>query len=189
MQTIHMISRRSFLASATAFPLLLSTAGTVRSAGLPLVTVTKDTNCGCCGAWVEHIEAAGFPVSVVESSEVESLKQRLGVPAALYSCHTAEVDGYVIEGHVPAAAIQRLLTERPSATGLAVPGMPAGSPGMDFPGVIHPVAISPIQNRACGADPAFVRSSGCLGSDTDGRKDVIWCVATLHPDLDKEAKP
>ncbi|MCG6123028.1 MAG: DUF411 domain-containing protein, partial [Microvirga sp.] len=87
MQTIHMISRRSFLASATAFPLLLSTAGTVRSAGLPLVTVTKDTNCGCCGAWVEHIEAAGFPVSVVESSEVESLKQRLGVPAALYSCH------------------------------------------------------------------------------------------------------
>lgn len=136
MRTNHMISRRSFLASAAALPVLLSTAGTVWSAGLPLVTVTKDPNCGCCGAWVEHIEAAGFPVSVVESGEVESLKQRLGVPAALSSCHTAEVDGYAIEGHVPAAALRRLLAERPSATGLAVPGMPAGSPGMDFPGVV-----------------------------------------------------
>ena len=101
----------------------------------PIVLVHKTPTCGCCGAWVEHIEAAGFPVSVVESSEVESLKQRLGVPAELASCHTAEVGGYVVEGHVPAAAIRRLLGERPDATGLAVPGMPAGSPGMDFPGV------------------------------------------------------
>ncbi len=100
------------------------------------MTVTKDPNCGCCAAWAEHIEAAGFPVRVVESGEVESLKQRLGVPSALYSCHTAEMDGYVVEGHVPAAALRRLLAERPSATGLAVPGMPAGAPGMDFPGVV-----------------------------------------------------
>ncbi len=113
------------------------------------MTVTKDTNCGCCGAWVEHIEAAGFPVSVVESSEVESLKQRLGVPAALYSCHTAEVDGYVIEGHVPAAALRRLLAARPLATGLAVPGMPAGSPAWTFP------AWSPSHTRcSCSALPS-----------------------------------
>jgi hypothetical protein len=99
------------------------------------VTVTKDPNCGCCTGWAEHIEAAGFPVRIVESQNMDAIKQRLGVPPALYSCHTAEVDGYVVEGHVPAAAIQRLLTERPAATGLAVPGMPAGSPGMDFPGM------------------------------------------------------
>ena len=99
------------------------------------VTVTKDPSCGCCGAWVAHIESAGFPLRVVESGDVFSLKQRLGVPEDLASCHTAEMEGYVIEGHVPATALRRLLAERPVATGLAVPGMPSGSPGMDVPGV------------------------------------------------------
>jgi hypothetical protein len=103
---------------------------------LPLVTVTRDPDCGCCGGWIAHIEAEGFPVRIVTSADVDSLKQRLGVPSELSSCHTAEVDGYVIEGHVPAAALRRLLLERPAATGLAVPGMPAGSPGMDFPDVV-----------------------------------------------------
>ena len=135
MRNDHPISRRTVLAAAGALPLLISMAGSGIAETLPLVNVTKDPSCGCCDGWVAHIEAAGFPVKVVESSDMDSLKQRLGVPAELASCHTAEVGGYVVEGHVPAAAIRRLLAERPDATGLAVPGMPAGSPGMDFPGV------------------------------------------------------
>lgn len=131
----HMISRRAVLAGVGALPLLLWAAARGHAGTLPLVTVTKDPSCGCCGGWVDHVRAGGFPVRVVESGDVDSLKQRLGVPPELMSCHTAEVDGYVVEGHVPAAALRRLLAERPAATGLAVPGMPAGSPGMDFPGV------------------------------------------------------
>lgn len=135
MRNDHTISRRAVLAGAAALPFLLSIPGWARAEALPLVTVTKDPSCGCCGGWIEHIEAAGFPVRVVDSDDVFSLKERLGVPAELSSCHTAEVEGYVVEGHVPAAAIRRLLAERPDATGLAVPRMPAGSPGMDFSGV------------------------------------------------------
>ncbi|QRZ13658.1 DUF411 domain-containing protein [Paracoccus methylovorus] len=134
MRNDHTISRRALLTTAGAFPLLVSLAGRGHAEALPLMTVTKDPSCGCCSDWIAHIEAAGFPVRVVNSADVDSLKQRLGVPDELTSCHTAEVGGYVVEGHVPAAAIRRLLAERPDATGLAVPGMPAGSPGMDFPG-------------------------------------------------------
>lgn len=135
MRNTYPISRRAILAGFGALPLVLSLSAPLKADTLPLITVTKDPSCGCCDGWVEHIEAAGFPVRVLESDEVFNLKQRLGVPADLASCHTAEVDGYVIEGHVPAAAVKRLLAERPAGVGLAVPGMPAGSPGMDFPGV------------------------------------------------------
>ena len=135
MRNNHTISRRAILAAAGAFPVLMSMTAWGHAQTLPLVTVTKDPSCGCCGGWVAHVEAAGFPVRVVESPDMDSPQRRLGVPAELASCHTAEVGGYVVEGHVPAAAIRRLLAERPDATGLAVPGMPAGSPGMDFPGV------------------------------------------------------
>lgn len=128
------INRRTLLAAAATFPVALALTKPLRAEILPLVTVTKDPNCGCCDGWADHIKAAGFPVRVIVSNEVFSLKQQLGVPAELASCHTAEVGGYVIEGHVPAAAIRRLLAARPQAIGLAVPGMPAGSPGMDFPG-------------------------------------------------------
>jgi hypothetical protein len=103
---------------------------------LPTVKVTKDPNCGCCSSWVDHLRASGFTADVVESAEVNRLKARLGIPRDLASCHTAEVTGYVIEGHVPADAIKRLLTERPSAKGLAVPGMPVGSPGMEVEGAV-----------------------------------------------------
>ncbi|MFC4172446.1 DUF411 domain-containing protein [Microvirga sp. GCM10011540] len=105
-----------------------------RAQALPKVTVTKDPSCGCCTAWAEHIRAAGFPVEIKETPEVNRLKVRLGVLQALASCHTAEVGGYVIEGHVPADAIKRLLAEKPQARGLAVPGMPVGSPGMEVEG-------------------------------------------------------
>ncbi|MRX49400.1 DUF411 domain-containing protein [Paracoccus sp. S-4012] len=129
------ISRRAMLSGAGALALLTPLALRVQADPLPPMTVTKDPSCGCCGDWIEHLRSAGFPVRVIESDDVLALKQRLGVPHDLASCHTAEVDGYVVEGHVPASAIQRLLAERPEATGLAVPGMPGGSPGMDYPGV------------------------------------------------------
>lgn len=96
------------------------------------MTVYKSPTCGCCGAWVDHIRQAGFTVEVVEEANVAPRKRALGVPARLGSCHTAVVDGYVIEGHVPAEDIQRLLAERPVTRGLAVPGMPVGSPGMEM---------------------------------------------------------
>jgi hypothetical protein len=101
---------------------------------LPKVVVTKDPSCGCCSGWADHIRAAGFPVQIRKTPEVNRLKVALGVPQALASCHTAEVSGYVIEGHVPADAIKPLLTEKPQAQGLAVPGMPIGSPGMEVEG-------------------------------------------------------
>jgi hypothetical protein len=97
----------------------------------PVVAVTKDPDCGCCGAWIAHIRKNGFSATVTETRDVATVKARLGVPAQLASCHTAEVAGYVVEGHVPADALKRLLAEKPEALGLAVPGMPIGSPGME----------------------------------------------------------
>ncbi len=95
------------------------------------VTVWKSPSCGCCGKWVDHMRAAGFRVVVREADDLSPVKRTQGVPDRLASCHTALVDGYTIEGHVPAAEVKRLLAERPSARGLAVPGMPVGSPGME----------------------------------------------------------
>lgn len=97
------------------------------------ITVYKSPACGCCGAWVDHLERNGFEVAVRERLDMQPVKQRLGVPDGLHSCHTAEAGGYLIEGHVPAASIRRLLSERPDLKGLAVPGMPMGSPGMEGP--------------------------------------------------------
>jgi len=96
------------------------------------VTVYKSPTCGCCKLWVDHLAAAGFEVQVHERTDLAAEKQRLGVPPRLAACHTAVVDGYVVEGHVPAADLRRLLAERPDVAGLAVPGMPMGSPGMEF---------------------------------------------------------
>jgi hypothetical protein len=115
---------------------ILITCGTVfaarrtRSAEQPVITVHLDPNCGCCSGWVRHLKAAGFTLKTVHTGDLDAVKTRLGVPADLAACHTAEVAGYVVEGHVPALAVKRLLAEKPNATGLAVPGMPSGSPGM-----------------------------------------------------------
>jgi hypothetical protein len=98
---------------------------------LPEITVWRDPSCGCCGAWVDHLRANGFAATVVETNDMAAIKAERGVPAELLSCHTAVVAGYTIEGHVPADAILRLLAEKPAARGLAVPGMPIGSPGME----------------------------------------------------------
>jgi len=95
--------------------------------------VYKSPTCGCCEVWVKHLRDAGFGVTVRDTHNMSPVKQKLGVPARMASCHTAQIGGYFIEGHVPMADIQRLLKERPKALGLAVPGMPAGSPGMEQP--------------------------------------------------------
>lgn len=99
----------------------------------PMVAVVKDPGCGCCTKWVAHLKQAGYKATVTESAAIDSLKDSKGVPRAARSCHTATVGSYVIEGHVPAADITRLLKERPDIVGLAVPGMPVGSPGMEAP--------------------------------------------------------
>lgn len=100
----------------------------------PVVRVVKSPTCGCCTEWVEHLEANGFRVEVEDTRAVGAAKARLGVPRELSSCHTAQVGGYVVEGHVPAGEIRRLLEQQPDGVkGLAVPGMPAGSPGMEGP--------------------------------------------------------
>ena len=96
------------------------------------MVVYKTPTCGCCRAWVDHVKAAGFEVEVQDMVDVSPVKNEHGVPQHLGSCHTALVDGYVIEGHVPADVIRRLLSERPQVAGIAVPGMPAGSPGMEM---------------------------------------------------------
>lgn len=95
------------------------------------MTVYHDPNCGCCGKWVEHMRANGFTVEKVPTTDMNRVKHELGVPRELPSCHTAVVGDYVIEGHVPADDVMRLLTEQPDARGLSVPGMPLGSPGME----------------------------------------------------------
>jgi hypothetical protein len=121
-----LLSRRSLLISIAATMALPLRAATQS------IHVVKDPNCGCCDAWVEHLTASGLPTTVEEreAGALADYKAALGVPANLQSCHTATIEGYVLEGHVPAADIRRLLAERPDAIGLAVPGMPFGSPGM-----------------------------------------------------------
>lgn len=98
----------------------------------PAMTVYKDPDCGCCTEWVKHVRKAGFAVTVRETRDTDTVKRSFGVPAALVSCHTAQVGSYVVEGHVPADLIKKLLQEKPVARGLAVPGMPVGSPGMEM---------------------------------------------------------
>jgi hypothetical protein len=122
------LTRRSLLALIAAVPAFGPSFG-ARAA--QVVTVHKDPSCGCCSGWVLHLQGAGFTTKVIDTRDFDPLKRRLGVPDDLAACHTAEVASYVIEGHVPAGAIQRLLREKPKAKGLAVPGMPVGSPGME----------------------------------------------------------
>ena len=102
----------------------------LRAAASSTVVVHKDPSCGRCGAWAKHLESSGLSVKIKETTGLNAIRSRLGVPADLAACHTAEVGGYLVEGHVPAVAIKRLLEERPDAAGVAVPGMPDGSPGM-----------------------------------------------------------
>jgi hypothetical protein len=129
------IGRRTVLAIA---PLALLACA--QSALAATIEVVKSPYCGCCTFWVDYLRREGFEVRVIDVEDVTPTARRLGVPDDLRSCHTASVEGYAIEGHVPAADIRRLLAERPAAAGLAVPGMPIGSPGMEQGNVRQPYA-------------------------------------------------
>lgn len=124
----------------------------------PAMTVNKDPGCGCCDLWVEHLQKAGFKVQLQENSDMAAVKQRVGVPAAMRSCHTGEVGGYFLEGHVPAEDVQRLLRERPEARGLAVPGMPLGSPGMEVQGRSDPYQVHLVAKD--GSSSVWARHGG-----------------------------
>ena len=120
-------------AFAAAVMLVPPAMADTRAAKPVEIVVYKDPNCGCCKNWIDHLRKHGFKVTSHDSRDMQSIKSSLSVKNDLQSCHTATVGGYVVEGHVPAADIQRLLKERPKVAGLAVPGMPAGSPGMEGP--------------------------------------------------------
>ncbi|MDP2119143.1 MAG: DUF411 domain-containing protein [Hoeflea sp.] len=129
--TKETLSRRAILIGGTALLAALPLRTPAQADGPPL-HVLKDPDCGCCTAWIEILEKDGFSVTVEPSVGAELMRYKTvnGIPEALASCHTGRIDGYMIEGHVPGADIRRLLRERPDAVGLAVPGMPYGSPGM-----------------------------------------------------------
>jgi len=128
------LSRRGLLVGTMTLALAAAGARLGRAAAKPAIAVHKSPTCGCCGAWVEHVRASGYAATVQDVEDLSPIKRKLGVPRTLQSCHTAVVEGYVIEGHVPADLIDRLLAERPTVVGIAVPGMPIGSPGMEVPG-------------------------------------------------------
>ncbi len=101
------------------------------AAGAPVVTVYKSSTCGCCAKWARYMRRQGFNVETHDTDAMATVKNERGIPRRLHSCHTADVEGYVIEGHVPSDVIEQLLAERPPIDGLAAPGMPGGSPGME----------------------------------------------------------
>jgi hypothetical protein len=137
----------------------LLVAGTLLALGsaahAATMTVYKSASCGCCSKWVEHVEKHGFTVKVVNVDDIMATKAKVGVPKALTSCHTAVIGGYVVEGHVPAADIKKLLASKPKAKGLALPGMPMGSPGMEHGG--HHAPYETLLVKADGSTAVFAR--------------------------------
>ena len=125
---------RLFAITAAAVLLLAGSVGVTAQGQSTTVEVYKSPTCGCCSKWVDHLRNHGFAVRAINTDKIDELKTSRGVPRQVRSCHTALVGGYVVEGHVPAADVQRLLKERPAIVGIAVPGMPIGSPGMEVPG-------------------------------------------------------
>ncbi|RZI44415.1 DUF411 domain-containing protein [Herbaspirillum sp. HC18] len=115
---------QAMLAAAAGIPL-------AHAAASPTIHVYKSASCGCCSEWVKHLEANGFTVKTQNVANPSDYREKFGMPQALGSCHTAVVQGYVLEGHVPAAEVKRMLKEKPTAVGLAVPAMPMGAPGME----------------------------------------------------------
>jgi len=153
------LTRRHYLTALIAAATLptLAVAGPAKIA----VEVWKDPSCGCCKDWIAHMENNGFTLTVHDTGNAAA-RQRLGLPQRLASCHMAQVEGYVLEGHIPAADVRRLLKEKPQALGLAVPGMPLGSPGMDGP---------VYQGRKDPYDVLLVKKSGA---------DVVTTVFASH---------
>lgn len=123
-----MIDRRTMIGM---FAAAIPAAAFSKPAKAAELNIYKSPYCGCCGAWVDHVRVSGLRAVVHEMEDVTPMAKKLGVPDGLRSCHTAVIDGYFVEGHVPAADIRKLLSERPKARGIAIPGMPIGSPGME----------------------------------------------------------
>jgi len=120
-----------------------SLLGSSEPANAQTITVWKSSTCGCCGEWVSYMRRRGYRVNVNNVSDPDSIKRSLGIPSGLYSCHTAKIGNYIVEGHVPEAAVAKLLEQQPEIKGIALPGMPSGSPGMDGPpGVYRVIAFS-----------------------------------------------
>lgn len=130
MKTLLSGRERAFFAAAALS--LMSSLSPALAAGEE-VTVYKDPNCGCCSKWADHMRSEGFKVKEIPTPKMGEVKREAGLPAALSSCHTAKIGGYIVEGHVPAADVKRLLTVKPQIIGISAPGMPQGSPGMEGP--------------------------------------------------------
>ena len=126
---------RRFAVFVAGVLLLAGSVGMKAQGQQTTVEVYKSPTCGCCSKWVDHLRSHGFTVRATNTDNIDELKTNRGIPRQVRSCHTALVGGYVVEGHVPAADVQRLLRDRPPIAGIGVPGMPIGSPGMEVPGV------------------------------------------------------
>jgi hypothetical protein len=135
------MNRREWMLKAASLVASLAAMRTASAADLPEAVVYKSPYCGCCGEWVAHLQANGFSVKTIETVNLDPVRERYRVPTKLASCHTALIGGYVVEGHVPAGAVKRLLAEKPPVVGISVPGMPIGSPGMEGP---NPEAFSAV---------------------------------------------
>jgi hypothetical protein len=133
--------KKTFTAIVVAGAVLLGGLVAAQRPTAPMVQVFKSPTCGCCALWVKHLEANGFTTTVTDVEDISTVKAKYGVPERLQSCHTAVVNGYVLEGHVPAADVQRLLKDRPAVVGVAVPGMPMGSPGMEVGSTVQPYNV------------------------------------------------
>jgi len=134
--------KRFTVVASAVLAFVIAAVGALIAQSPTSIAVVRDPGCGCCMKWVAHLRKAGYQATVTESSNMAAVKDSKGVPASARSCHTGVIGGYVIEGHVPAEDIKRLLKERPNVVGLAVAGMPSGSPGMEVPsGTIAPYDV------------------------------------------------
>lgn len=150
--------RRQFLAGSIS-ALLLAVLSKPTSASPTVMMVHKDPNCGCCHLWAEAMQNAGIDVQLNDLGDLAPIKARLGVPAELEGCHTAEIDGYFLEGHVPLSSVRKLLAERPPVKGLAVPGMPSGSLGMgNDPSASYDVVAVPLSGKPYLFEPVRPRT-------------------------------
>jgi hypothetical protein len=155
MNRRHALSLALVAMTPVAFPALSARA-------LPPVEVFRSPSCGCCGAWVDHLKAAGFDVKVTMVDDTAVARRKHGLPDKFGGCHTAVVAGYVVEGHVPAADVKKLLTMKPLAIGIAVPGMPVGSPGMEMGSRKDPYQVLLIDRQ--GRERVFSSYPGSPGA-------------------------